>query len=209
MVLASLLLSSCAAGSPGSRVEEPTVVGGNSQFTPAGIDGIKSSHAAVFDFTRRPLQMSQLGLGQESDGAMVATDSDQPITVSMTTPNGVVKMETNTIRIRPGADHAVDHVDIFVTHPDVPAANEELRKAADELGFALIRKAEPFGAASQESLRREKWFPGFGNRTETVFSVEIYSAPDTGRATFIYSVHLADKLYTPEATAKIEATGKP
>ncbi|MET4096253.1 hypothetical protein [Arthrobacter sp. UYCu712] len=42
-----------------------------------------------------------------------------------------------------------------------------------------------------------------------MFSVEIYSDPDTGRTTFIYSVHLADKFYTPEAAEKIEATGKP
>ena len=61
----------------------------------------------------------------------------------------------------------------------MPAANEELRKAADELGFALIRKAAPFGAAPHR--------------------------PDA----FVYSVHLADKFYTPEAMEKIDATGKP
>lgn len=209
IVLSSFLVSSCAVSSPSPRVQEPVVVGGNSQFTPAGIEGIKRSQAAVFDLTHRPLQMSQLGLGEASDGAMLATDADRPITVSMTTPTGVVKMETNTIRIRPGADHAVNHIDIFVTHPDVPAANQELRKAADELGFAALRDAEPFGAASTGSSRREKWYPGFGSRTGTVYSVEIYSAPDTGRATFIYSAHLAAKFYTPEAAAKIEATGKP
>ena len=129
--------------------------------------------------------MTQLGLGEESDGAMLATDADQPITVSMTTPNGVVKMETNTIRIRPGADHAVDHIDIFVTHPDLPAANQKLRKAADELGFAALSDAEPLDAASSTSSQREKWYAGLGNRTGTVYSVEISSSPDTGRSTFV------------------------
>ena len=91
----------------------------------------------------------------------------------------------------------------------MPAANEKLRKAAGELGFALIRKAAPFGAASQESPRREKWYPGYGNLTGPVYSVEIHSNSDTGRTTFVYSVHLADKFYTPEAMEKIDATGKP
>ena len=210
MVMSSLLLSSCGLASPpDSNDKEPIVANGNSQFTPAGIAGIKNAHKAVFDFTGRPLKMSELGLGQDSDGALVAAESDQPIAVSMTTPNGVVEMETDTIRIRRGTDNAVDHIDFFVNRPDVPTANEELRKAADELGFALIRKAAPFGAASQESPRREKWYPGYGNLTGTVYSVEIYSDSDTGRTTFIYSVHLADKFYTPEATEKIEATGKP
>lgn len=76
----------------------------------------------------------KLGLGQGSDGALAAAESDQPIAVTMTTPNGVVEMETETIRIRRGTDSAVDHIDFFVNRPDLPAANEELRKAADELG---------------------------------------------------------------------------
>ena len=98
LVMSSLLLSSCGPVSPpDSNDKEPVATNGNSQFTPAGIAGIKNAHKAVFDFTARPLKMSELGLGRDSDGALVAAESDQPIAVSMTTPNGVIEMETDTI----------------------------------------------------------------------------------------------------------------
>ena len=47
-----------------------------------------------------------------------------------------------------------------------------------------------------------------GNKTGTVFSTEILSNHDTGRMPFIYSVHLAGKYDTPEATAEIATTGR-
>ncbi|WP_285245687.1 hypothetical protein [Pseudarthrobacter sp. fls2-241-R2A-127] len=48
-----------------------------------------------------------------------------------------------------------------------------------------------------------------GNKTGTVFSAEILSNHDTGRMTFVYSVQLADKYYTPDAEAGIASTGRP
>ncbi|NUT70457.1 hypothetical protein [Pseudarthrobacter sp. C4D7] len=182
---------------------------GNSQFTPEGIDAIKSSGKAFFDFTERPMDMSALGFPAGSDGALVAADSGKLINVSMTTPNGVVEMSTDTIRIRPGADNMVDHVDIFVNYPEAQDANREIKRAADELGFVMLQDAEPIDADFKDGSGKEQWIPGMGNKTGTVFSAEILSNHDTGRMTFVYSVQLADKYYTPDAEEGIASTGRP
>jgi hypothetical protein len=205
-----MLLSSCSV-IPGadSTEKEPIVANGNSQFTSDGIEAIKSSRKAVFDFTNLPMDMSALGFTEGSDGALVATDTDKPIDVTMTTPHGVVEMRTDTIRIRPGADNIVDHIDIFINYPDAQDANQEIRRAADELGMVLLQDAEPIGADFKDGSGKEQWNPGMGNKTGTVFSAEILSNHDTGRMTFIYSVHLAGKYYTPDAEASIASTGKP
>ena len=127
----------------------------------------------------------------------------------MTTPSGVVEMETDTIRVRGGGiENKVDSVDIFVNYPDAQNANQEIRRAADELGFVALKEAGEIGPDSKDGSDKEQWNPGMGNRTGTVFSAEIYSNHDTGRMTFIYSVHLANKYYTPEATAEIATTGR-
>ena len=208
--LLAMLLSSCSV-IPGadSTEKEPIVANGNSQFTSDGIEAIKSSRKAVFDFTNLPMDMSALGFTEGSDGALVATDTDKPIDVTMTTPHGVVEMRTDTIRIRPGADNIVDHIDIFINYPDAQDANQEIRRAADELGMVLLQDAEPIGADFKDGSGKEQWNPGMGNKTGTVFSAEILSNHDTGRMTFIYSVHLAGKYYTPDAEASIASTGKP
>ena len=208
--LIAALLSGCGvipAADP--KEKEAIVANGNSQFTPEGIDAIKSSGKAFFDFTKRPLEMSALGFPAGSDGALVASDSGKLIDVSMTTPNGVVEMSTDTIRIRPGADNMVDHVDIFVNYPNAQDANREIKRAADELGFVILQDAEPIGADFKDGSGKEQWIPGMGNKTGTVFSAEILSNHDTGRMTFVYSVQLADKYYTPDAEAGIRSTGRP
>lgn len=208
--LIAALLSGCGvipAADP--KEKEAIVANGNSQFTPEGIDAIKSSGKAFFDFTKRPMEMSALGFPAGSDGALVASDSGRLIDVSMTTPNGVVEMSTDTIRIRPGADNMVDHVDIFVNYPDAQDANREIKRAADELGFVILQDAEPIGADFKDGSGKEQWIPGMGNKTGTVFSAEILSNHDTGRMTFVYSVQLADKYYTPDAEAGIASTGRP
>ena len=208
--LIAALLSGCGvipAADP--KEKEAIVANGNSQFTPEGIDAIKSSGKAFFDFTKRPMEMSALGFPAGSDGALVASDSGKLIDVSMTTPNGVVEMSTDTIRIRPGADNMVDHVDIFVNYPDAQDANREIKRAADELGFVILQDAEPIGADFKDGSGKEQWIPGMGNKTGTVFSAEILSNHDTGRMTFVYSVQLADKYYTPDAEAGIASTGRP
>jgi len=208
--LIAALLSGCGvipAADP--KEKEAIVANGNSQFTPEGIDAIKSSGKAFFDFTKRPIEMSALGFPAGSDGALVASDSGKLIDVSMTTPNGVVEMSTDTIRIRPGADNMVDHVDIFVNYPDAQDANREIKRAADELGFVILQDAEPIGADFKDGSGKEQWIPGMGNKTGTVFSAEILSNHDTGRMTFVYSVQLADKYYTPDAEAGIRSTGRP
>jgi len=208
--LLAMLLSSCSVIPGADSIEkEPIVANGNSQFTSEGIEAIKSSRKAVFDFTNLPMDMSALGFMEGSDGALVATDTDKPIDVTMTTPHGVVEMRTDTIRIRPGADNIVDHIDIFINYPDAQDANQEIRRAADELGMVLLQDAEPIGADFKDGSGKEQWNPGMGNKTGTVFSAEILSNHDTGRMTFIYSVHLAGKYYTPDAEAKIASTGKP
>jgi hypothetical protein len=208
--LLAMLLSSCSVIPGADSIEkEPIVANGNSQFTSEGIEAIRSSRKAVFDFTNLPMDMSALGFMEGSDGALVATDTDKPIDVTMTTPHGVVEMRTDTIRIRPGADNIVDHIDIFINYPDAQDANQEIRRAADELGMVLLQDAEPIGADFKDGSGKEQWNPGMGNKTGTVFSAEILSNHDTGRMTFIYSVHLAGKYYTPEAEASIASTGKP
>ncbi|MDQ0799296.1 hypothetical protein [Arthrobacter sp. SLBN-112] len=210
MALLAALLSGCGMFPDEHSIEkEEIVANGNSQFTPEGIEAIKSSGKAVFDFTSLPMDMSALGFSTGSDGALVATDSDKLIDVRMTTPHGVVEMRTDTIRIRPGADNTVDHIDIFINYPDAQDANAEIRRAVDELGFVILQDAEPIGADFKDGSGKEQWNPGMGNKTGTVFSAEILSNHDTGRMTFIYSVHLAGKYYTPGAEAGIAATGKP
>ena len=205
-VLTALLLSGC--GLMPSSATDPVNVNGNSQFTSEGIEAIKSSRKAVFDFTNLPMDMSTLGFSKGSDGAMVAADSDKLIDVSMTTPHGPVEMRTDTIRVRPGADNNVDHIDIFINYTDAQDASQEIRRAADELGFVLLQDAEPIGADFKDGSGKEQWNPGMGNKTGTVFSAEILSNHDTGRMTFVYSVHLAEKYYTPEAQAQIAETGR-
>lgn len=208
--LLAMLLSSCSVIPGADSIEkEPIVANGNSQFTSEGIEAIKRSRKAVFDFTNLPMDMSALGFMEGSDGALVATDTDKPIDVTMTTPHGVVEMRTDTIRVRPGADNIVDHIDIFINYPDAQDANQEIRRAADELGMVLLQDAEPIGADFRDGSGKEQWNPGMGNKTGTVFSAEILSNHDTGRMTFIYSVHLAGKYYTPDAEASIASTGKP
>ncbi|MDR6504381.1 hypothetical protein [Arthrobacter oryzae] len=206
-LMAALFLSGCTwVPSP---VKDPIVVNGNSQFTESGIEAMKASRTVSFDFTSPPMDMSALGFAEGSDGALVATDTDQRMKVSMTTPNGVVEMETDTIRVRPGADNIVDHIDIFINYPDAQDANQEIRRASDELGTVLLQDAEPIGADFTDGSGKEQWYPGMGNKTGTVFSAEILSNHDTGRMTFIYSAHLAGKYYTPDAKAGIASTGKP
>lgn len=209
-VLIAALLSSCGV-IPGAdpNKKEPIVANGNSQFTSEGIEAIKSSRKAVFDFTNLPMDMSALGFAEGSDGALVAVDSNKLIDVTMTTPRGVVEMQTDTIRIRPGVDNIVDHVDVFINYPDAQDANAEIRRAANELGFVVLQDAEEIGPDFKDGSGKEQWFPGMGNKTGTVFSAEILSDHDTGRMTFIYSAHLAGKYYTPDATANIASTGKP
>ncbi len=207
IVLASLLLSSCTLVP--SPAKEPIIVNGNSQFTKAGTEAMKASRQVSFDFTSLPLDMAALGLDEDSDGAMIATETDRRMKVAMTTPNGVVEMETDTIRIRPSADNIVDHIDIFINYPDAQDANPEIRRAADELDFVALKQAKEIGADFKDGSGKEQWYPGMGNKTGTVFSAEILSNHDTGRMTFIYSVHLAGKYYTPDAEASIASTGKP
>ena len=203
---AILLLCSCALVPSPAR--EPMVINGNSQFTKAGVEAMKTSRQVSFDFTALPLDMTALGFAEGSDGALVATETDQRMKVTMTTPKGMVEMETDTIRVRPGAHGIVDHIDVFVNYPDAQDANQEIRRAADELGFVALKEAEEIGPDFKDGSGKEQWNPGMGNRTGTVFSTEILSNHDTGRMTFIYSVHLADKYYTPEATAEIATTGR-
>ena len=161
--LAAALLSGCGVvPDTDSTKKEAVVVSGNSQFTPDGIDAIKSSGKVAFDFTRLPMDMSALGFPAGSDGALVAADSGRLIDVTMTTPQGVVGMQTDTIRIRPGADNTVDHIDIFVNYPDAQDANAEIERAADELGFVALftdgegaywfRVSRGFHTALNESL---------------------------------------------------------
>ena len=206
LLLVPLLLTGCAVNDQGNF---PIVANGNAQFTEDGIKAIKNSRKAVFDFTNLPMDMSALGFSAGSDGVLVTADSNKPISVTMTTPKGVVEMETDTIRIRPGADNIVDHVDIFVNYPDAQDANQEIRRAADELGFVRLQNAEPIGADFKDGSGKELWNPGMGNETGTVFSAEIHSNHDTGRITFIYSAQLAGKYYTPDAKANIATMGEP
>ena len=189
--------------------KESTVVNGNSQFTPAGIEDIKNSLTARFDFTNLPLQMSALGFEEGSDGVLMAVERDELITVSITTPGGVVEFRTDKIRVRPDIDGTVSHLDFFVNYPDAQDANPEIRRAVDELGFVLLEDFPTIGPDFKDGSGKAELYPGYGNKTGTVFAVEIYSNHDTGRMTFIYSAYLRSALYTPEATEGIASTGKP
>jgi hypothetical protein len=186
---------------------ETTVVNGNSQFTPAGVRDIKDNLTAEFDFTKLPLQMSALGFPEKSDGILMAVERDELITVSMTTPGGVVEIKTDKIRVRPDIDGTVSHFDFFVNYPDAQDANPEIRRAVDELGFVQLETWKPIGPDFKDGTGKTLSNPGYGNKTGTVFSLEIHSNHDTGRMTFIYSALLRGELYTPEATESIATTG--
>jgi len=202
-----LLLSACTLMP--AREKAPLVVNGNSQFTPEGIDAMKASRKVSFDFTSLPMDMSALGLPAGSDGVLVATDTDKRMKVAMATPNGVVEMDTDTIRVRGGGVHnKVDHIDIFVNYPDAQDANQEIKRAADELGFVVLQDAEPIGPEFKDGTGKETWNPGYGNATGTVFALSIMSNHTTGRMTFIYTAYLSEEYYTPEVQAEIAATGK-
>ena len=188
--------------------KETTVVNGHSQFTPAGIEDIKNSLSAEFDFTNLPLEMSALGFPEKSDGALISVDRGKLITVSITTPGGVVEMKTDTIRIRPEIDGTVSHLDFFVNYPDAQDANPEIRRAVDELGFVQLETWKPIGPDFKDGTGKNLSNPGYGNKTGTVFSLEIHSNHDTGRMTFIYSAYLLKELYTPEVTESIAVTGE-
>ena len=75
IALTTLLLSSCTLVPSPAR--EPIVINGNSQFTEAGVEAMKSSRQVSFDFTALPQDMADVGLSEDSDGAMVATDTDR------------------------------------------------------------------------------------------------------------------------------------
>jgi hypothetical protein len=160
--------------------ESSSVVNGNSQFTKKGVEDIKRSLKAEFNF----------------------------ITVYITTPRGVVEMKTDTIRIRPEINGTVSHLDFFINYPDAQDANPEIRRAANELGFVMMEGWDPIGPEFRDGSGKQLVNPGFGNKTGTVFSVEVHSNRTTGRMTFIYSAHLGEDLYTPEATESIAATGE-
>lgn len=209
-VFSVVLLSGCSLipSSPASK--EPTdVVNGNSQFTPEGIKDMKSSRQASFDVSQRPLAMSALGFAEGSDGKLIGTDSDKLIQVSIKTPHGVVTMSTDTIRVRPGlSPENVDHIDIFYNFPDAQDANAEIERAATELGFRELDDLPPIGPEFKDGSGKKSWNPGYGNATGTVFSVEAIANHTTGSLTWIYSIHLADTYYTPEAAAGIAASGE-
>lgn len=191
-------------------VDQPVIVNGNSQFTKEGVEAMKASRSVSFDFTSVPLNLEDLGLDRRSDGTLVATDTDKPMKVFMTTPTGVVEMDTDTIRIRPGdAEGNVDHIEIFVNYPDAQDANPEIERAANELGIVPLKEAKAIGPDFKDGSGKETWNPGYGNATGTVFAATIMSNHTTGRMTFIYTAYLSGKFYTHEASANIAATGKP
>jgi hypothetical protein len=207
IVLTTLLLSSCALVPSPAR--EPIVINGNSQFTKAGVEAMKTSRQVSFDFTALPLDMADIGLDPDSDGAMVATETDKRMQVAMTTPKGMVEMETDTIRVRGGgSENKVDSVDIFVNYPDAQDANSEIQRAANELGILALKKAKTIGPEFKDGTGKDTWNPGYGNASGTVFALSIMSNHTTGRMTFIYTVFLSDEYYTPEATAEIATTGR-
>jgi hypothetical protein len=207
-VLCAVLLTGCGVipfAAPAQK--ETTVVNGNSQFTPAGIKEIKHTLTAEFDFTSLPLEMSALGFEEGSDGVLMAVDRGKLITVSITTPGGVVEMKTDTIRVRPEIDGTVSHLDFFINYPDAQDANPEIRRAADQLGFVEMKTWKPIRPDFKDGTGKALANPGYGNKTGTVFSLEVHSNHDTGRMTFIYSAQLQAELYTPEATESIASTG--
>lgn len=210
VVLPGMVLpSGCSARPSIPSAQEPTgVVNGNSQFTPTGIKAIKASRQASFDVSDLPLAMSALGFAEGSDGILITTDSEKKIDVSITTPNGVVTMTTDTIRIRPGVPtEYVDHIDMFYHFPDAQDANAEIERASKELGFRALDEFTGIGPEFKDGSGKSSWNPGLGNKTGTVFSVEAIENHTTGSLTWIYSIQLADKYYTPEAAAGIAATG--
>ena len=208
-MLSVLLLAGCSMIPSSNPAKEPTaVVNGNSQFTPEGIKDMTSSRRASFDVSSRPLTMAALGVAEGSDGTLVATDTNEKIAVSVKTPRGVVEMHTDTLRIRPGGlDGLVDHIDICYNFPDAQDANPEIERAANQLGFRFLDDVAPIGPEFKDGSGKQSWNPGLGNSTGTVFSVEAMENHTTGSLTWIYSIQLADKYYSPEATASIAATG--
>lgn len=208
-VLCTVLLTGCGMipfAAP--KDKETIVVNGNSQFTPAGIESIKKSLTAKFDFTTLPLEMSALGFEEGSDGVLMEVDRDELITVSITTPGGVVEMKTDKIRVRPDIDGTVSHLDFFLNYPDAQDANTELRRAAEDLGFVVMQGWDPIGPGFKDGSGKELVNPGYGNKTGTVFSLEMHSNHDRGSMTLIYSALLRAELYTPEVTESIATTGQ-
>ncbi len=184
------------------------MVNGNSQFTPEGIKDMKASRQASIDVSDRTLAMSALGFEEGSDGILMATDSGKKIDVSITTPNGVVTLTTDTIRVRPGVPtEYVDHIDIFYNFPDAQDANAEIARARNELGFRALDDFPAIGPEFKDGSGKASWNPGLGNKTGTVFSVEAIENHTTGSLTWIYSIQLGDRYYTPEAAASIAETG--
>lgn len=184
----------------------PTTVNGNSQLTTDGITAIKATQTATFDLTSRPLKMAALGFPENSEGALVATGTGEPITVSLKTPTGVVKMNADAFRVWPGANGLVDRVDLSVTGQGIEGTIRELQRAGDDLGVNLTKGKD--AGADQGQAGAQSWRPGYGNKAGTAFSVEIVTSTDTGGSTFIYSAHLADEFYTADSAARITATGK-
>ncbi|WP_157884037.1 hypothetical protein [Arthrobacter alpinus] len=208
-ILSVVLLGGCSLLPSSQAPKAPSVVvNGNSQFTAAGIKDMKTSRQASIDVSERKVAMSALGFAEGSDGILIATDSKKLINVSITTPNGVVTMTTDTIRVRPGVPtEYVDHIDIFYNFPDAQDANAEIERARDELGFRALEDFPPIGPEFKDGSGKETWVPGLGNKTGTVFSVEAIANHTTGSLTWIYSIQLSDRYYTPEAAASIAETG--
>jgi hypothetical protein len=186
----------------------PTTVNGNSQLTANGIAAIKTTQAATFDFTSKPLKMAALGFPEDSEGAIVATGTGAPIAVSMKTTTGVVKMNADAFRVWPGEGGVVDRVDLSVRGQGIEGTIRELRRAGDDLGFNLAKGKEATDNAEVAEAGIQSWRPGYGNKAGTAFSVEIVTSAETGGSTFIYSAHLADDFYTAESAARIAETGK-
>lgn len=208
-LLSTLVLVSCSVNPSVNPTTEPTmVVDGNSQFTPEGVNDMKSNRQASFDVSERPLSMAALGFDEDSDGILIATDPNKKIEVSIETPLGVVKMATDTMRVRPGGPVGlVDHIDIFYHFPNATDATPEISRAANELGFRFLDNFMGFEPDFKDGSGKETWVPGLGNSTGTVFSVEAILNHTTGSLLWIYSIQLADRYYTPAATAEIAATG--
>ncbi|MEO7586607.1 MAG: hypothetical protein ABIS84_01115 [Arachnia sp.] len=208
-LMSVLALCGCSLAPSAPTSPEPfAIIDGNSQFTPEGVRDMKSSRQVRFDVSSRPLRMSALGFAPDSDGILVATEEDKKFSVSITTPEGVVEMETDTIRIRPGVPtELVDHIDIFYHFPDASDGTPEIDRAAGELGFRFLENFEGLGDDFIDGSGKETWNPGLGNSTGTVFSVEAILNRTTGSMLWIYSIHLDDRYYTPEVSEEIAETG--
>jgi hypothetical protein len=192
----------------GTIAPAPLTVNGNSQLTADGITAIKTTQAATFDFTARPLKMASLGFPEESEGTIVVATEAKPISVSMKTQAGEIEMDADAFRVRRGADGIVDRIDLSVSGSDIEGTIRELKRAGDDLGFNLAKGKDPEADTGEGQSSVHSWRPGYGNKAGTVFSVEIFTSADTGGSTFIYSAHLADEFYTADSTARITATGK-